>query len=107
MDAQLFESLRQKYGEDEIQAWVEVCDRFVHLWSQIIVKLTLHIFQYSIIKHSERKAREVEDAATYDVGNITFIRKNHDNQFSDKTPGAGWTYGKLPRKSGKKQVSLM
>lgn len=37
MDAQLFESLRQKYGEDEIQAWVEVCDRFVHLWSQIIV----------------------------------------------------------------------
>ena len=23
MDALLFESLRQKYGEDEIQAWIE------------------------------------------------------------------------------------
>ena len=24
MDAQLFESLRHEYGEDEIQAWIEV-----------------------------------------------------------------------------------
>ena len=35
MDAQLFESLRKKYGEDEIQAWLEVCDRFIQFLRRI------------------------------------------------------------------------
>lgn len=60
--------------------------------------------QYTRIKHSERKAREVEGAEMYDDEEVGLVRMNHDNQLSDKTPGKGWTYGKIHRQGGKKQV---
>lgn len=40
----------------------------------------------------------------YDDEEVGLVRMNHDNQLSDKTPGKGWTYGKIHREGGKKQV---
>lgn len=84
VDAQLFESLRKKYGKDEIQAWIE----------------------YTKIKHDERKSREVENPEQFDDNreDTNVLRMNHDK---DKSPGPGWEYSTVARKSGlKKYVGI-
>ena len=70
IDAELFESLRKEYGEDEVDAWIE----------------------YTKIKHSQKKAREVECADRYDNHDVTVIRMNHDMMMGNG-PGPGWEYG--------------
>ena len=73
IDAELFESLRKEYGEDEVDAWIE----------------------YTKIKHAEKKARAVENAEEYDDhADVTVIRKNHDLMMGNG-PGPGWQYGNL------------
>jgi hypothetical protein len=69
-DAELFESLRQDHGVDEVQAWLE----------------------YTKIMHSRKRAREVVDANQFDDDyDVTIYRKN-----TEGLVGPGWEYEILP-----------
>lgn len=58
-DAHLFESLRKKFGSDEVEAWLE----------------------YTKIKHSLKQAREVINATHYDEGfDVCLVRKKNKDE---------------------------
>eukprot|EP00804_Cyclotella_cryptica_P020164 CCRYP_014920-RB/>CCRYP_014920-RB protein AED:0.18 eAED:0.21 QI:257/0/0/1/0/0/4/0/852 len=71
-DAVLFESLRKKFGSNEVQAWVE----------------------YTKIKHSLKQRREVLDVRQYDINlDVSLVRKNNE----EDTPGPGWKFGSFSK----------
>lgn len=71
-DAALFESMRKKFGSEEIQAWV----------------------QYTKMKHSLKQRREVLDARRYDHDlDVSLVRKNSE----EDTPGPGWEFGSFSK----------
>jgi len=87
MDAQLFESLRQKHGDDEMVAWME----------------------YTKIKHSKRSSRNVLNPEQYDVGpamsDIRTFRKNADTEIGDN-PLSHWEYGTLKRNGKRGYIGI-
>ena len=104
VDAFTFESLRQNRGNDEVQAWIEVCVFVLtleNIGSVLFITFCVHSLncQYTKLKSSERKNRDVIDPKAVDEQlnlDINVIRQelNAMDQI-----GPGWGLEKRENKS--------